>query len=1032
MKVKLLSLMLSFFLCTFAFGQVHSIKGKIVSESDNTPIMGASVLVKGTTTGTITDLNGEFTLPKAPGKILVISCVGYTSVQVPIEGQTSFNISLKENTQILDKVVVIGYGTQKKADLTSAISTLDPKEVLKSPVGVTDALQGAVAGVNVSGGKIRIRGTSSITGTTDPLWVVDGIIGGSIPNEEDISSIQVLKDAASCAIYGVRGANGVIVVTTKKGQIGKPEITFNMYAGTGELTKKIKMMNAYDYSTYVNELYYNSSDAASIANGTWNSVVPTHDSTPSSPLANTDWWNQYFCTSTFQKYDLSVSGATDFCHYRLGATYSNNGTDLNTYSDNEDNIYANIDGTKGRFTYGGQVIASRGHTLQSTGESLMDLLMTPSNLPVYNSDGSVYKTGVNGLDGDDLVNQTWYINNEKEHNYSVGGLGNIFGEIKIFNWLKYRLSYTYSFTGDNNTTFTPKYDLSSSTVQDYYNQQNEKGGSGHQIIENLLSYDKTFGRHNISGVLGITSEKSDSWSTTVNGRSNDQSTWGEQSLFSNSITVASSQYNESYYSYLGRLMYSYAGKYLFTANFRADKSSKFAKGKRWGYFPSFSAGWRISDEPWMQKLASSWLNNLKLRATLGWIGSAMGVGDYDYQSVVNTNNRYYTFGLDQSNAAAPLPESIANSKLTWERTRDMGFGFDMDMLSNKLNVIFDYYNRKVTNMLLDVQLPKSSGTTNSVPMNVGSMVNKGIELTVTYRDNIGDLKYNISPNLSLYRNKVTSLGSNSSLAGGSIDGGANVTHTVVGRSVAQFWGYKTAGLFKTDAEAAAYVNSNGERLQPSAKAGDLKYVDLNGDGKISDDDKTYLGSSIPKYSLGLNISLEYKGFDFAMLWQGDFGNKIYNNWKSALMGGYCAKNQMTDMKDRFRATAVTFTTAGGETVTLPANTNTSVPRCVLNDPNNNHVNASDYFIENGSYFRCNRITLGYTFNKDILDRIHIEKLRLYCGIRNPFTITKYSMFDPQVPVDGSTLNRGVDGSYYWVGNTFYSQREPFVGVEMTF
>lgn len=1009
------------------------VKGLVI-DSKNNPVIGATVMLKGKPSiVTVTDTEGKFSLKIPEGaKTLTATFVGLIPQDVSIGKNNYVKVQLEEDNVQLNNVVVIGYGQQKKADLTSSISTLDPKEVLKAPVGITDALQGAIAGVNVSGGKIRIRGTGSITGSTDPLWVVDGIIGGSTPNEEDIESIQVLKDAASCAIYGVRGANGVILVTTKKGKEGKPKISFNTYAGTGTLTKKINMMNAYDYSTYVNELYYNSSDAASIANGTWNSIVPTHDSNPSSPLADTDWWKQYFDTSTFQKYDLSVSGANNLGNYRLGGTYSNNGTDLNTYQNHAENIYANVQGTKGRFTYGGRVLASYSRTSQSSGESLMNLLMTPSNLPVHNSDGSYYKTGVNGLDGNDLVNQSWYINNEKEHDYSVGGEGTIFGEFKIFDWLKYRLSYSHSFSGYNNTTFTPKYDLSSSTVQDYYKQSNTKGGGGHKVIESLLSYDKTFGKHSISGVLGITSESSDSWSTTITGRSDEQTTEGEQSLFSNSITVSSSQYNEAYYSYLGRLMYSYAGKYLFTANFRADESSKFAKGKRWGYFPSFSAGWRISEEPWMQRLTSSWLNNLKIRATLGWIGSASGVGDYDYQSVVDTNNRYYTLGSNQSNVSAPLPESIANSSLTWERTRDAGAGFDMDLLHNKLSIVFDYYNRDVTDMLLDVQLPKSSGTTNTVPMNVGSMTNWGVELSATYRDNIGGLKYTISPNFSLYRNKVTSLGDNTSLAGGSISTGANVTRTVVGRPVAQYWGYKTAGLFKTDEEAANYVNSKGARLQSSAKAGDLKYVDLNGDGQISDDDKTYLGSSIPKYSLGLNISLEYKGFDFSMLWQGDFGNKIYNNWKSQLMGGYCAKNQMTDMNNRFRATDVTFTTAGGEKVTLPANTTTSVPRAVLNDPNNNHVNASDYFIESGSYLRCNRITLGYTFSKKLLQKFHMDELRLYGGIRNPFTFTKYSMFDPQVPVDGSTLNRGVDGSYYYVSNTFYSQREPFIGLEVTF
>ena len=369
--------------------------------------------------------------------------------------------------------------------------------------------------------------------------------------------------------------------------------------------------------------------------------------------------------------------------------------------------------------------------------------------------------------------------------------------------------------------------------------------------------------------------------------------------------------------------------------------------------------------------------------------------------------------------------------MSWETTRDAGVGFDMDMFNNKFSLVFDYYNRKTTDMLLAVQVPRSTGNINTVNMNVGSMTNWGIEIAATYREQIGDFKFTISPNFSFYRNKITSLGSNASLAGGNTSVG-NVTMSVVGKPVAQFWGYKTDGLFKTDEEAANYVNKDGQRLQPSAKAGDLKYVDVNGDGTISDSDKTFIGSSLPDCSLGLNITAEYKGFDFSMLWQGDFGNQIFNNWKSELMGGYAAKNQMADMNDRFRAQDVTFTTAGGETITLPANTNTDVPRAVWNDPNGNHTQASDYFIENGSYFRCNRITLGYTFDKSLLSKIHVESLRLYMGVKNPFTITGYSMFDPQVPNTGSTLNRGVDGAYYYSGETYWATREFFAGIQLTF
>ncbi|GET25647.1 SusC/RagA family TonB-linked outer membrane protein [Prolixibacter sp. NT017] len=1016
---------------------VKTVTGK-VTDSKGQPLPGVTIIIKGTTQGTITDANGNYRLPEVPGNaVLVFSFVGMKTQELAVTNRSYITVTMQEERLQLNETIVVGYGSQKKADLTSAISTLGPKEVLKAPGGVTDALQGSIAGVNVSGGKIRIRGTSSITGGTDPLWVVDGVIDGAIPNEDEIASIQVLKDAASCAIYGVRGANGVILVTTKQGQPGAPRIHFNAYTGTETPAKKLKMMNAYDYGVYVNELYYNASDAASIAGGTWNQTVPTHNANPGKPLADTRWWDQYFSRTTTQKYDLSVSGATPSSKYLFGVTYSHDGNEMDSYENEFQNIYSNIQGTKGRFTYGGQLQIGYNQTDQNTGASLMNMLMLPPNLPVYNEDGSFYKTGINETDGNDLSNQAWYLHNEKERNRSVSARGNVFGEFRIFDWLKYRVSYSYSFARNNDATFTPEYDLGASR-QDYNSQSTTKGGSRHKIIENLLSYDKTLGKHSVSGVLGVTSEKSVSWSLTTAGHSDEQTDFGLESKFTDSQTISSSETDLAYFSYLARLMYSYNSKYMFTVNFRADESSKFAAGNRWGYFPSFSAGWRISEEPWMKEATAGWLDNLKIRATLGWIGSANAVGAYDYQSVVETNNRYYTLGANQgdnaadSNVPAPLPESIANKSLTWETTRDAGVGFDMTLLNSRLDITFDYYNRKVSDMLLDVQLPESSGTTNSVPMNVGSMTNRGIEFSATYRQPIGDVRLTVSPNFSLYRNKVNSLGDNESLAGGSIASGANVTRTVAGKPVAQFWGYKTDGLFKTDQEAADYVNSKGERLQPSAAAGDLKYVDVNGDGAITDGDKTFIGSSLPDWSMGLNIMAEYKGFDLSALFQGDFGYDIYNNWKSELMGGYCAKNQMAEMNDRFRATDVTFTTAGGETITLPANTHTSVPRAVLNDPNNNHTNASDYFVEDGSYLRCNRITLGYTLSSRLADKVKMEKLRIYAGVKNPFTITGYSMFDPQVPGNGSTLNRGVDGSYYWSSDTYWSRRQFFAGVQLTF
>ncbi len=1039
---RMLSFCCALFCCLGLLAQSKEVTGK-VTDMAGEPIIGANVLEKGTTNGVITDLDGNFSLTVSSSAVLQFSYIGYASQEVSVAGKNIINVQMKEDTEVIDEVVVVGYGTQKKADLTSAIATLSPSEVLKAPGGIESALQGNIAGVNVSGGKIRIRGTSSITGNTDPLWVVDGVIGGSVPNDDEIESIQVLKDAASAAIYGVRGANGVIVVTTKKGEAGAPRVSFNAYVGTGGPNKKLKMLNAYDYAVYANEQYYNAATPQARADGSWTANVPANNANPSNPAANTDWWDEYFFHNFYQKYDLSVSGGGELLSYRLGATYTMDKKKDVDRKNQSQNIYAYVQGTKGRFTYGGRVQLTYNNIHNTASGSLQNILQLPPNEPVYDEanediNGGYYQTGMG--DGLDIPNQVFFIHEDRNRTKSYTGITNVFGEIKLFDWLKFKASYTYTFFSSNYEHFRPRFVLASGGgggVQDYNLLETTNSGNSREQIEGLFTFDKTFGAHHLSGVAGVTSETYDTYSKGFSGRSQERTDFGVENVFQDDITGSGTKTEEAYFSYLARVMYTYGGKYMFTANFRADESSKFAKGNRWGYFPSFSVGWRISEEPWMKRAVGSWMTNLKLRATLGWIGSAGGVGNYAYQSVVNTVGYTYSFGNQtdistDTAVPAPRPASIANRDLSWETTRDVGAGFDLGMLDDRLSITFDYYNRNVYDMLLNVQLPSSVGAGSSVVMNVGSMRNWGIELSATWRDQVGGFTYAISPNFSLYRNKVTSLGTAESLTGGFLDAiGTNVTRTVVGKPVAQFWGYETDGLFQTDAEAAAYVNKDGERIQPSAAAGDLKFVDRNGDGKLSEDDKTFIGSSIPTASVGLNISMGYKGFDFSMLLQGDLGIDVYNNYKSTLLAGKALHNQLADIKDAFRATDITFTTAGGETISLPANHDTDIPRIINGDPNGNSTTPSDYFVEDASYIRCNNITLGYTFPKNVLSKFHLDNLRIYAGVKNPFTITGYSMLDPQVPNGGATLDRGVDGRFYtFVG--YNSQREYFVGLQLSF
>jgi TonB-linked SusC/RagA family outer membrane protein len=1025
-----------------------TVKGQVTFNGE--PLSGVTVLVQNANRYAMTDDGGNYAITAVDqNSVLIFSFIGYRTVNETVGSRSIINVAMEEDVQQLEQTVVVGYGTQKKADLTSAISTLSAAEVLKVPGGIENALQGNVAGVNVSGGKIRIRGTSSITGNTDPLWVVDGIIGGTTPNDNEIESIQILKDAASSAIYGVRGANGVIIVTTKRGKIGAPKIDFNTYVGTGSPAKKIEMLNARDYAVYVNELFYNAATPQAQADGTWNSAVPPNNAKPSQPMANTDWWDEYFYSNFYQNYDLAIGGGSEAVNYRFGGTLTADKRINIPRSSRGRNLYAVVQGTKGIFTYGGRAQLNYSSSNTTSMASLQNTLQLPPNEPVYDENNNdinrgYYQTGM--IDGLDIPNQAFFIHEDKTKSQSLSAIGNIFGEVKIMEWLKFKLTYTNAINKANSQHFRPRYVLASGGgggIQEYNLLETTNTGYDREMYEALLSFDKRFGDHSISGVAGLTSETFKSFNKNFSGRSQEMTDFGSENKFQENPTASGSQSENAYYSFLARIMYSYAGKYLFTANFRADESSKFAPGKRWGYFPSFSLGWRISEESWMKELTSNWLNSLKLRATLGWIGSDLGTGNYDYQAVVSSVGYFYTFGhqtenMGDSNYPAPRPATITNSNLSWETTRDAGFGFDLTALNNKLSVSLDYYNRKVSDMLLLVQLPLSAGNSAyfsnpSVMMNIGSMTNWGLEFQGTWRDNIGDFSYSISPNFSFYRNKVTDIGNTDFLSGGSTRlNGSNVTRTAVGLPVAQFWGFKTDGLFKTDEEAANYVNSNGQRLQPAASAGDIKYLDLDGNGIIGEDDKTYIGSSIPDISFGLNIYLKYKGFDFSILLQGDFGIDVYNNWKQTLLAGRAVHNQMADIKNAFRANAVTFTTSGGETITLPANTNTSIPRIVNGDPNQNSMRSSDYFVEDASYLRCNNITLGYTLPKQLLSKFGIENIRIYAGVKNPFTITGYSMFDPQVPNGGSTLDRGVDGQFYDFAGTYWSQREFFAGLQLTF
>ncbi|MCD8165316.1 MAG: SusC/RagA family TonB-linked outer membrane protein [Bacteroides sp.] len=513
-----------------------------VTDAGGAPLIGVNVVEKGTTNGNITDLEGNFLLNVSPGAVLQFSYVGYVSQETEVKDQTTIYIRMVEDMEIIDEVVVVGYGTQKKADLTSAISILNPAEVLKAPGGVENALQGNIAGVNVSGGKIRIRGTSSITGNTDPLWVVDGIIDGNIPNDDEIESIQVLKDAASAAIYGVRGANGVIVITTKRGTIGSPRVNFNTYIGTGSPAKKLKMLGAYDYAVYANELFYNAATPEARADGTWNLSVPSNNANPSNPMVETDWWDEYFFSNFYQKYDLAISGGGDLLNYRFGATYTVDDRNGVARNNQNQNVYSNVQGTRGRFTYGGRIQLSYTNNHGTSMASLQNTLQLPPNEPVYDESNmdinrGYYQTGMG--DGLDIPNQIFFVHEDRNKTKSHFVITSVFGEVKLFDWLKFKATYSYTHYNPQYTRFVPRFTLASGGgggTQAYNLLETRNNGNSRHLTDWLLTFDKNIGLHSLSGVAGIVSEKFETFNRTFAGRSQEQTDFGVE-IYSRMISL---------------------------------------------------------------------------------------------------------------------------------------------------------------------------------------------------------------------------------------------------------------------------------------------------------------------------------------------------------------------------------------------------------------------------------------------------------------------------------------------------------------
>ena len=965
----------------------QSIKGQVTDESGN-PLIGVSIRTDDSKTGTMSDVNGQFSISTLQSKtILTFNYIGYALLKMEAVPGREVKAVMKENTKQIDEVVVVGYGTQRKKDLTGSISVVntDNMKKIESP-NIGQALQGQVSGVNIttsgepgSGADIQIRGIGSFS-SVGPLYVIDGmIIDGSQRefNVNDIESVQILKDAAASALYGARGANGVIIITTKKGTNGVPKIDFTSSFGVTQIAKRIDMMNSLQFLRLNRQAYEN-------ANMDW----------PGEPqqgqvLTNTDWQDEFFKTGYTQDYNLTASGGSPNANYLMSANYYNeDGTTIGT-SYKRMNLRSNTEIKKGIFTMGENVLLGNSKTDPLYGAPFIDLCRMPPIIPVYNEDGSYgtgsssYQTyGTNPI-GNQNIHQT------TQTSYRIIGNGYIQLEPVKGLKLKTNLGVEYHNWFDREITdFKQVRYLEQSSYNNFLLER--KGDFLTWMSENTLTYEKHLGDHSFDVLLGYSAQDTKQ-KNHVASVYNFTDGFPVLSAGNTEASVNGTDGEYSMTSILARVNYNYAGKYLFQANYRRDGSSRFGANYRYGNFPSVSAGWRISEENFFKPLRSA-VNDLKIRASYGTIGDQQAVGYYDYATYI-VSGEGAIFGSSQTYYDGAIQKGRANPNLHWESKTTLNAGFDFSMIDNHLFGTIEYYNAKSTDLLVQKPISWTEGTDIVPWTNYGSMRNQGLEINIGWREQKNAFKWSVSANISLNKNKVLALGDSYVEAGLS-----NVNRTEVGRSVGDFYVLQTDGIFQSWDEVYAHTTtlSDGtvKLVQPDAKPGDIRYKDINQDGKIDKGDRAYEGSPLPKIQTGINFSAEYKNFDFNLFIYGVAGNTVYNNVKFWLERMSETSNAPANLQPW-----------------TEQNHSTTTPRAVIGTTDN-AIAYSDRWLESGSYLRLKNVQIGYTFPKKWMKSTHfLENSRIYLGAQNLFTITKYSGYDPEIS-GGSVYAKGNDDGHY--------------------
>jgi TonB-linked SusC/RagA family outer membrane protein len=989
----LLSLLL-FFSSGYAIAQSHRVEGTITSPGGES-MPGVNVLIKGTTTGTASDVDGKYsiTVPSAES-VLVFSFIGFVTKEVTVGNVTTLDVVLEEDLASLSEIVVVGYGTQERAKVTGAISSVSSEEITALPVpSLASALQGRAAGVSVTNTGspgtdpiVRIRGIGTV-GNNDPLYVIDGMPAGGLNqiNPADIESIEILKDASTAAIYGSRGANGVVLVTTKKGKVGKPLLSLDAYYGSQQAWRTLDLLNKEQYLAFGADLLGNANEPLP---GRFDDLGEFAD-------VETDWQEEMFQTAPVQDYNLNVSGGSETALYNFSLGYFSQegimkGTDFERVS-----LRSNTEFKVHNRVKIGQTLtvaySNRNNEPFSGGRSQLEhIVKSVPYIPVYDATRLGGFRATDRVDGSDPENPVLNATLRENNNQDYKILGSAYLNVNITEGLDYRFLVGMDVAFGNTFQYTPSFNAGDFSVQAFAAISQTRSTFVSPLFSNQLTYTKDIGKHHFD-LLGVLERQTSNFSSLTGSGQNSLSNDVRELQGVENQTTNSTKTEYGLISYIGRVNYDYGQKYLLSASIRRDGGSRFGPENKWGTFPSVSVGWRLSQESFMQGLAA--LSDLKLRASYGETGNDR-IGDYVYQATLNSN-LFYNF--DGTLLTGSTITALANADLKWETTRMKNIGVDVGFWSDKFTLSFEWFENTTEDMILGVPIPHSLGYDGAPVANVGTVENDGVELTLGYQLNSGDFSLSLDGNLGFVNNELVSLGTGNTIFGPAFQGDA-MTLTEEGQPIAYFYGWIADGIFQSGENTS---------MQPNASAGDIKFRDINDDGVIDANDRTNLGHYLPDFTYGLNAKATYKGFDFTMFWQGVSGNEIFNNLRYHTEG----------MTRLFNASAVVLDRW------TPTNTDTNVPRAINSDPNRN-ARASSRFIEDGSYLRLKNVSLGYSFPTAMLSNWSggtISKIRLYVSAQNLLTITDYTGYDPEIGARtgiNSSLGMGIDYGQFPAARTF--------------